>query len=251
MYIDENTVKELIKEREELINNILEYESNVDDFSKISQKYRRMNDELANLTKGINSLLLNLEFSYIRHHCNNLDYPSDYIVFDTETTGLDSNNNEIIEYTFLKYENHKLVDKLSSLVKPKSIIPEFITKITHISNEMVNDAYPIDEHLENIIDFINGSIIIGHNVLFDIKFLESAIKKSPLALKPVKFEYIDTVSLARKCITDSPNHKLETLKEYFHIDNISHRSESDCEVTQIVYMKCVQMLINQGVEEYI
>lgn len=250
MYIDENTVKELIKGRKELINEISEYENNINDFSKISQKYRRMNDELLNITKGINSLLLNLEFSYTRHNCKNCDYPNDYIVFDTETTGLDPSNNEIIEYSFLKYENNKLVAKLSSLVKPQTMIPEFITKITHISNEMVEDSLPIDEHLESIIDFINGRVIIGHNILFDIKFLESAIKNSSLDLKPVKFEYIDTVSLARKCITDSPNHKLETLKEYFHIDNVSHRSESDCEVTQIVYMKCVEMLINESVEEY-
>lgn len=248
MYIDENTIKELIQERDNLINEIKEYESNNTDYNKVNSRYKMMNEELISLTKGINSLLLNLQFSYSRYNTHGLNYPEDYIVFDTETAGLDPNNNEIIEYSFLKYKDNKLVDKLSSLVKPSNPIPEFITNITHISNEMVKDALPIDEHLESIVEFINGSVIIGHNILFDIKFLESTIKRSPLELDSVNIQYIDTVSLARKSIPDAPNHKLETLKNYLNIDNVSHRSESDCEVTQIVYMKCVEKLIEQELE---
>lgn len=248
MYIDENTIKELISEREILINEIREYEKTDPDYSKVNHKYKMMNEELISLTKSINSLLLNLQFSYSRYNIHGLNYPVDYIVFDTETTGLDPNNNEIIEYSFLKYKNNKLVDKLSSLVKPRNLIPEFITNITHISNEMVSDALPIDEYLTKIIEFINGSVIIGHNILFDIKFLESTIRRSPLELNRVNIQYIDTVSLARKCIPDAPNHKLETLKNYLNIDNVSHRSESDCEVTQIVYTKCVEKLVNENFE---
>lgn len=240
MYIDENTIKELILERDKLINEIKEYESANPDYNKVNYRYKMMNEELISLTKGINSLLLNLQFSYSRYNIHTSNYPKDYIVFDTETTGLDPNSNEIIEYSFLKYVDNKLVDKLSSLVKPSVPIPEFITNITHISNDSVEDALPIDEHLAKIIEFINGQIIIGHNILFDIKFLESTIKRSSLELNRVKIEYIDTVSLARKYIPDAPNHKLETLKNYLNIDSISHRSESDCEVTQIVYMKCVE-----------
>ncbi len=247
MYFDENTIKELILERENLINEIKEYEGSNPNYNKVNNRYKMMNEELISLTKGINSLLLNLQFSYTRYNAHGLNYPKNYIVFDTETTGLDANNNEIIEYSFLKYVDNKLVDKLSSLVKPSVPIPEFITNITHISNEMVEDYSPIDEHLPKIIEFINGQVIIGHNILFDIKFLESSIKRSPLELDRVKFEYIDTVSLARKCIPDAPNHKLETLKNYLNIDNISHRSESDCEVTQMVYVKCVEKLINEEV----
>lgn len=249
MYIDENTIKELISERDNLINEIKEYEASNPDYRVINHKYKMMNEELISLTKGINSLLLNLQFSYSRYNTHNSNFPKDYIVFDTETTGLDPNNNEIIEYSFLKYEDNTLVSKLSSLVKPASPIPEFITNITHISNEDVEDALPIDEHLAKIIDFINGQVIIGHNILFDIKFLESSIKRSTCELNRVKIEYIDTVSLARKCIPDAPNHKLETLKNYLNIDNISHRSESDCEVTQIVYMKCVEKMIEMETKE--
>lgn len=249
MYIDENTIKELISERDNLINEIKEYESNNNDFTKVNAKYKMMNEELISLTKGINSLVMNLQFSYTRYNTHGLNYPENYIVFDTETTGLDPNNNEIIEYSFLKYENHKLVDKLSSLVKPSTPIPEFITKITNISNDMVNDALPIDDNLDSIVEFINNQVIIGHNILFDIKFLESTIKRSPLELDRVHIDYIDTVSLARKCFPEVSNHKLETLKNYLNIDNVSHRSESDCEVTQIVYMKCVEKLIEQEVDK--
>jgi DNA polymerase-3 subunit epsilon len=232
-------IEELISERNNLLDDIKEYENN----NNYNYKYRMMNDKIVALTKSINNCLLRRQFSYTSYSTHNM-LPNNYIVFDTETTGLNPETNEIIEFTFLKYENNILVDKLSSLVRPEELIPDFITNITHISNEDVLDKKDINYYLEDIIKFINKSIIIGHNVLFDIKFLREAISKSNLDLEPLNIQYIDTVNLARKCIIDVPNHKLETLKNYFNINCISHRSEADCEVTKIVYEKCVEILNN-------
>ena len=98
-------------------------------------------------------------------------FPNEYIVFDIETTGLDASYDEIIEIGALKIKNNEIVDKFTSLIKPKYPIDEFITELTGITNEMVKDAPLINEVLPRFIDFIGDEILVGHNINFDINFV--------------------------------------------------------------------------------
>ena len=100
-----------------------------------------------------------------------IEFPNKYIAFDIETTGLDPMYDEIIEIGAIKIENGKEIETFSTLIKPEYEINDFITELTGITNEMVQNAPKINEVLTRFMDFIKDSIILGHNINFDINFI--------------------------------------------------------------------------------
>lgn len=98
-------------------------------------------------------------------------FPSNYIVFDIETTGLNPKQDEIIEIGAVKIVNHQVVDTFSELIRPNQKISSFITQLTGITNEMVQEAKDIETVLAEFLLFINDQILIGHNVQFDLSFI--------------------------------------------------------------------------------
>lgn len=159
-----------------------------------------------------------------------------YVVFDLETTGLEPSLCEIIEIGALKYQDNKLVEEFSVLIKPEKPISEEITKLTGIDNEMVEQEKSIKEVLPNFLEFIGDLTLIAHNSSFDLDFIEANIEK--LGFPMIKNTNIDTVELARKYIPKAYNYKLTTLKNYFKLDFGSHRSVDDCKTTNYVYEYC-------------
>ena len=95
----------------------------------------------------------------------------DYVVFDLETTGFNPEVCEIIEIGALKYRKNELVEELSVLVKPKVKIPDEITKITGIDDDMVKEAITIEEAMPMFINFIEDLPLIAHNSSFDLSFI--------------------------------------------------------------------------------
>lgn len=164
------------------------------------------------------------------------DFVDDYIVFDLETTGLDSFSDEIIEIGALKYKNNKLIDTFHEYVKPSNLIPNKISNINGITNEDVKHSQSIKEVLPKFINFIEDYTLIAHNNSFDLNFIMQNLKKQNISC--IKNKTIDTLSLARDYIPDLDNYKLETLKKFLGINNISHRALSDCEATNAVYQYC-------------
>ena len=159
-----------------------------------------------------------------------------YIVFDTETTGLKDQFDHIIEIGALKYINNELVDEYDVLINPGIEIPEIITTITGITNEMIEHEKTIAEVLPEFIDFIGDLPVICHNAPFDIGFINTNLKR--LNMKEMDNQAIDTVLLAKEYIPQAYNYKLETLKKYFKLDFGSHRSVEDCKTTNYVYQEC-------------
>lgn len=155
---------------------------------------------------------------------------NDYTVIDIETTGLSPDLNEIIEFSGVKVRTGIIVDTFSVLVKPKWGIDCFITNLTGITNEMVENAPSIENIIENIIHFIGNDVIVGHNVNFDINFLyDNLYFCKNLYLSN---DYIDIMRLYRKIFPDIKNHKLKTLsKEFNKVNFPTHRSLSDCLAT--------------------
>lgn len=165
------------------------------------------------------------------------EFPSTYILLDIETTGLDSKHAEITEIAAYKVVDNKVIDEFQSLIKPNNPIPAEITAITHITNDMVKDADPVEIVLGNFKEFVGDNIIMGHNVTFDIGFIThySFICFGEYLLN----DYVDTLWIARKVLGNKvPNHKLQTLSEYYNL-NIEgeHRALKDVELTYTVYNK--------------
>lgn len=173
-----------------------------------------------------------------------IDIPNNYVVFDIETTGLDPEFDEIIEIGAVKIKDGIKIDTFNSLIKPEYEIDEFITELTGITNEMVENAPSIDEVLPKFMDFIKDYIIIGHNVNFDINFIYDNLEE--LNILPITNDFVDTLRISRRLIPELKHHKLSDLANYFNIDtNGSHRALKDVEITSEVLNNLNKMIIEK------
>lgn len=160
------------------------------------------------------------------------------VVLDTETTGL-SNNDRIIEISMLKVENGKIKDRFSTLVAPGMPISQKIVKITGITNEMLEKSKPISNYQKQIKSFIGDNIIVGHNLPFDLRFLNRELNER------LNNRTIDTLKISHEILPNLSHHGLKDIASYYSIDYTgAHRSERDCEIT----LECLDNL-TQGLSK--
>lgn len=178
-----------------------------------------------------------------------LAFPNDYVIIDIETTGLSPELDSIIEVAAQRYENGVKTDSFSSLVKPDNIyedgtfVDKFIEELTGITNEMLSSAPDAKSVMQQYYDFIGDSVLIGHNVNFDINFIYDNFLE--YISKPLANDYIDTMRLSRRAHPEEPRHRLKDLASRYGIDyNFSHRALSDCEITQSCYENIVADILN-------
>ena len=158
----------------------------------------------------------------------------DYVLVDIETTGFSPINDEIIEIGAIKVENNKIVKQYDELIKIDKILPQKITELTGITDNMLKNGKLPNIVLEEFIKFVGNSIIVGHNVNFDLGFLCNKCKK--YLNYNLNNDYIDTLYLARKLVPNAINHKLGTLAKMFNISyEGAHRGLKDVEITYGVY----------------
>lgn len=164
------------------------------------------------------------------------EFQDTYVVVDIETTGLSPMSCEIIEIGAIKVLRNEIIERFQVLLKPSAPISSFITKLTGITNEMVeaDGLDPIDAFAQ-FLAFTGDSIILGHNVSFDLGFLRHHILESVGVI--VTNDYADTCRIARKLLKGRvANCKLGTLTTYFGFDySGAHRAMADCEFTYQVY----------------
>lgn len=179
--------------------------------------------------------------------------PTDYTVIDIETTGLDLFYNSIIEVSAIRVRNSEVQDKFSSLIKPPKrysfedgdyyYVDEFITKLTGITNEMLDDAPEVAEVLPEFAKFIGDDILIGHNVNFDINFLYEAMGR--VIGQPLKNDFIDTMRLSRKLFPESKHHRACDLAKNCDIPyENAHRALNDSMMTFACFEKMRKMILN-------
>ncbi len=164
-------------------------------------------------------------------------FPEDYTVVDIETTGFDPMFDEIIEVAGIKYRGRNEVGRFQSLVKPDDGIPDYITALTGITNEMVADAPGIEDVLPRFLEFIGEDIVVGHNVHFDVNFLYDYAED--FELKPFSNDLVDTLRLSRRLYPELQSHKLSALAAHFGVEpDGEHRALADCVTTQ----KCLSAM---------
>tara|TARA_B110000977_G_scaffold188737_1_gene257358 strand:+ start:1223 stop:1840 length:618 start_codon:yes stop_codon:yes gene_type:complete len=159
------------------------------------------------------------------------------IWFDLETTGFNPFKNEIIEIAALNNKS----ETYESFSKPEKRITPFITKITNITNDMVEEAPDEKTVIRQFIDFIKGddndkrtTYIIGHNIhSFDLPFIKAKCAK--YKIKFPKVYALDTMRMSQYILNEF-SHKLETLCDLFGVDNKNaHRAMSDVWATYTIY----------------
>lgn len=157
-----------------------------------------------------------------------------YTAIDIETTGLKSATDEIIELAAVRYRDGKEVDRFQSLVKPKANIPDIIENLTGINDAMVADAPKIADILPSYLLFLGDDVLLGHNIKFDMGFIEEAADSLDLDLRSNKWN--DTMFLSRDIFKGERSHKLKDLCSRLNIPELQeHRALSDCIRTHLCY----------------
>lgn len=160
-----------------------------------------------------------------------ISFPNTYVVIDVETTGRSAAYDELIEVSAIKILNNNIIDTFSSLVHPSGEIPEFISKLTGITNEMVESAPPISAVINKYITFISTHTLVGHNINYDINFINKYAVQ--YGFPPISNNFVDTLRIFRKLYPSLSHHRLSDLAALYQIDySNAHRALTDCEITQ-------------------
>jgi ATP-dependent DNA helicase DinG len=153
------------------------------------------------------------------------------VALDIETTGLDPQADAIIEIGARRFDGSRVENEFSTLINPGRHIPEFITALTGISDEMVRQAPRIREVLDELAAFIGDSPILGHNIQFDLAFF----KKYNLF---VLNERIDTYELAAVLLPSASRYNLGSLVQQLGIAlPATHRALDDARATHGVFQR--------------
>lgn len=146
------------------------------------------------------------------------------VVFDFETTGLNSSFERITEIGAVKLEKGEVVDKFISFVNPQKPISAENTKITGITNDMVKDAPIEDEIIPKFLEFIGDCPLVAHNADFDISFLRAATERLSIDFEPT---YIDTLTVSRSLFPEMRSHKLDVMAKHFKLPEFNHHRAYD------------------------
>ena len=153
----------------------------------------------------------------------------DYVAFDLETTGLNVETDYIIEVGALKVKDGKVCDRFMEFIKPPEPISPMITNITGITNEMVSCSRNTEDIIRDFIGFCGDNILVGHNIMFDFKFMKKYAGQYGLSFEK---SGIDTLKIARNKLRDLESKSLGTLCEYYKIVNqAAHRAYHDALAT--------------------
>ena len=179
---------------------------------------------------------------------------SNFSILDTETTGLHvEKGDQIISIASLKVSELKIDEQnyLDELVNPNMKIPESSTKIHNITDDQVKSKPSLFEISEKILKFLKKSVLVGHNINFDINFLKENSKGSQLADRMKVIKSIDTIYLTASLFPDLKNYELSNLCEYFNIktdDQIRHSALGDCIITARLFLHLISIAQTKGIK---
>ena len=161
------------------------------------------------------------------------------IFFDLETTGFNPYSNEIIEIAAKKISG----ETFHELIRPKRNIPEKITAITHITNDMVRRKSTIKKILQKFIDFCGKNpILVAHNCYgFDQPYLSIKLKQNDLSIDNI--QYFDTLRLAQYLLPHRTwGYSLKSLCFKWDIEQKNaHRADSDVDNLEEIYLNLLDV----------
>ncbi len=166
-----------------------------------------------------------------------------YSIIDVETTGLRPSEDKITEIAVYKHDGEQIVDSFTSLVNPECYIPDRITQITGITNEMVAEAPKFYEIAKRIIEMTEGTVFVAHNAHFDYGFVREEFKA--LGYKFTR-KTLCTVRVSRKVFPGLPSYGLAKLCRHFKITlNNHHRASADALATVQILEKLLEKNSNK------
>ena len=172
-----------------------------------------------------------------------------FVVFDTETTGFNAASGDVmIEIGAVKLQDGVIIDRFDEFINPGFHIPDHITKLTEINDEMVKDAGTEEEVTKRFLEWAGDNPMVAHNAKFDISFVSMAMKK--YGLGEFKNTVIDTLELSRSLDQGFARHSLSALVKRYNVpfdEESHHRADYDAEGTALVFHKMIKKLVNQKI----
>lgn len=150
-----------------------------------------------------------------------------FICLDCESTGLDPEKDRIIEIAVTRFTFGEILEQFETLIDPECDIPEVSQDIHKISKEMVQGKPKVKEVLPQVLKMIDGHIIMGHGIGYDLAIIQAEAKRSQIPCNLYQKPHIDTLRMAR-LYGESPINSLERLRMHFNIAaEGAHRAMSD------------------------
>ncbi len=162
------------------------------------------------------------------------------IALDIETTGLDCSTDTILEFGAVKFKGKEIIDTFSQIVNPVRTLSPFITALTGITQQEADNAPVWEEVHTSVAEFIEDIPIVGHNVKFDIGFMQTHNLQIPS-------EFYDTYELALSMLPNAQSYSLTALIEEFGLVNTQpHRALSDATAAMNLFVALLDKVTQFG-----
>ena len=142
-----------------------------------------------------------------KNEMNNLIKNNTFVIIDIETNGLNYEEDDIIELCAIKMKNGEIIDRYTSLCKPRLPIKKEIEQITGITNDMVKLAPSSKEVVENFLKFVEDAILVGYNISFEVNFINRIANNENYAINN---KTIDCLEYVKKLYPNLKNYKMNS-----------------------------------------
>lgn len=160
------------------------------------------------------------------------DIPTDYTVIDVETSGLDPCTSEILEIAAIKVRNNVEIDRYHSYIRPVGTISPSASEVNGLTWSKLYDKPYLEEIQQHFFNFIGDDILVGHNIGFDIRFIQTRCEIY------LQNECFDTLKWSRLAFPYAPDYKLDTLRYTLDLHGDSHTALGDCIATHQL-LQCI------------
>jgi DNA polymerase-3 subunit epsilon len=174
-------------------------------------------------------------------------YEVTFVVIDVETTGGSPEDAELIEVGGAAFRGGERLGAFHSLVRADGAVPPFVTELTGITDDMVRLAPPPAAVLPRLLELVADSVVVGHNVSFDLGFLDAALAR--LGRPALANPRVDTLAMARRLVRDqAPDCALGTLARALRLEHRpSHRALDDALATADLLHRLIEAATGYGV----
>ena len=174
------------------------------------------------------------------HGSDNRSLRDEFIVFDVETTGLNAASERLTEIGAVLLANGEVKDSFDTFVNPERPIPPEITKLTSITDEMVQDAPKEEEALRQFLAFAGDRPLIAHNASFDMSFIRAAANRHGIDIPHTS---IDTLTMARSLYPELGRYKLDVIAKHLELEDFHHhRACDDAAILGKIFQKMIEQL---------
>jgi DNA polymerase-3 subunit epsilon len=164
------------------------------------------------------------------------------VILDFETTGLSPNmGDRAIEIGAVRIVDGQIGEHFQALMNPGQRVSSFIEGYTGISNEMLKDASPCAQVMDEFADFIGDDNLVAHNASFDKRFLDAELGNIS---RHYSGQFACSMLAARRLYQEAPNHKLGTLVKYAGLqgDGTFHRALYDSQMTAHLWLAMLEVI---------